>query len=318
MASTIQRWLVADIGGTNSRVALWQQDGSDAGRLTDLHKLSNASFDTIDGMLKQYLSLLAADVTPGGALLAIAGPVTGDTLSLLNIQWTFNTHDLRATLGLDELLVINDFEALAYALPHLQSTDMISLGGGTKDPNATCALIGPGTGLGVAGLTIANGRAHAIAGEGGHVTLPATNAAEARLIDNVRERFGHCSAERILCGDGLELLHAALHTQTLDAEQISAAATAGDPAAIATFTQFFNFLATVAGDVALTLGARGGVYLGGGILPANRDVFMASRFRERFVDKGRYRDYLGNIPTYLITHDTPALAGLAGYLSARS
>lgn len=317
MASTNQRWLVADIGGTNSRVALWQQDGTQSGQLSNLHKLSNAAFPKIDEMLAEYLSRLDDGLRPSGALLAIAGPVTGDTLSLLNINWTFNTHELSMALGLEQLLVINDFEALAYSLPHLSDTDMVSLGGGTPAPNATCALIGPGTGLGVAGLTIANGRAHAIAGEGGHVTLPATNAAEARLIDNVRERFGHCSAERILCGDGLELLHAALHTQALDAKSISSAASEGDPAAIATFTQFFNFLATVAGDVALTLGARGGVYLGGGILPANRDVFLASRFRERFVDKGRYRDYLGSIPTYLITHDTPALAGLAGYLSAR-
>ena len=287
------------------------------GQLTGLQKLRNSDYARIDDMLAAFVATLGG-VQPFGAVLAIAGAITGESLRLLNIDWSFNTRALQRSMHLEKLIVLNDFEALAHALPVLSDNDTLRIGTGKPVAGANCALIGPGTGLGVAGLMYADGIPHAIAGEGGHATLPATNATAARLIDSVRERFGHCSAERILCGDGLELLHAALHTQTMDAAAISRAAADGDAAAIATFTQFFNFLATVAGDVALTLGARGGVFLGGGILPANRDVFMQSGFRERFVDKGRYRDYLGAIPTYLITHDTPALAGLSAYLAARS
>lgn len=311
--SVEKRWLVADIGGTNSRLAVWHPD-ADRGDLVCLRKLSNAAYVQIDDMLGSYLDSYEGDA-PTGAVLAIAGPVTGDAIRLLNIDWSFTVAGLRESLGLGELIVINDFEALAHVIPVIHADEYQQIGGGSADDEAPVALIGPGTGLGVASLVRTGDRYVAVPGEGGHVSLPAANADEARIIETVRKRYRHCSAERMLSGSGLVLLHEILHGETLSAAEISQRGKDGDVAARATFNQFFRFLGTVAGDVALTLGAHGGVYIGGGIVLANIDLFMASDFRERFVDKGRFRDYLEAIPTRIITLDTPALVGLSGLVA---
>lgn len=314
LASAGKRWLIADIGGTNSRLAIWQP-GEGRGELTGLRKLSNAAYVRIDDMLGSYLDGYQG-AAPTGAVLAIAGPVTGDDVRLLNIDWSFTVPGLRETLGLGELVVINDFEALAYVVPVLAESEYHQVGAGAADPDAPAVIIGPGTGLGVASLVPADGRHIAVPGEGGHASLPAANPDEARLIELVRARFGHCSAERVLSGAGLAMLHELMHGETLSAADISRRAGDGDAAALATFGQFFAFLGTVASNAALTLGAHGGVYIGGGIVPANLAVFEASGFRERFIDKGRYRAYLDAIPTRVITLDTPALVGLSGLVAS--
>ncbi|MFK8052106.1 MAG: glucokinase [Woeseiaceae bacterium] len=309
-----KRWLIADIGGTNSRLAIWQAGETARGVQTDLRKLSNAAYAQIDDMLGAFLDSYDGE-PPTHAVLAIAGPVTSDQVRLLNIAWSFSANQLREQFGLTQLIVINDFEALAHVVPLLTEDDFIQNGDGMADKTAPALLIGPGTGLGVASVVFHDTGYIAVPGEGGHVSLPAANLAESRIIEAVQDRYGHCSAERILSGAGLCLLHDILHGDQIEASVISARAAEQDPNALATFEQFFQFLGTVAGDAALTVGALGGVYLGGGILPANQTLFLESAFRERFIDKGRYRGYLNAIPTRLITLDTPALVGLSGVAS---
>ncbi|MEM7613217.1 MAG: glucokinase [Pseudomonadota bacterium] len=311
---TPSHWLIADIGGTNSRLAVWQSSDGPRGQIDDYASLRNADFDTIDDMLAHYLDGLAG-ARPTGGLLAIAGPITGDALRLLNIEWSFSIKTLSAKLNLEKLVVLNDFEALAHVLPVLGDSEYVQIGGGEAVDTAPSVLVGPGTGLGVASLVLDSAGHHiAVAGEGGHVSMAATSHAEAAIIEAVRHRFGHCSAERLLSGAGISTLHGLLHGETLDAATISKMAHDEHADALATFAQFFLFLGTVASNLALTLGARGGVYIGGGIVPANRVLFERSAFRERFLEKGRYKGYLEAIPTRLIISRTPALDGLSALL----
>ncbi|MEM6817555.1 MAG: glucokinase [Pseudomonadota bacterium] len=316
-ATAKHRWLIADIGGTNSRLAVWQETGSPSGELIGQRKLRNDAYVEIHDMLGSYLDAYEGPA-PTAGILAIAGPVVGDDVSLLNIDWSFSVAGLREQLNLAQLVVINDFEALAHVVPLLAADDYIEIGAGQSDPTAPAVLIGPGTGLGIASLIPAGNRYVAVPGEGGHATLPAMNDDEARILSEFRKRFGHVSAERVLSGEGLEHLHDVLHDARLSAADISRVAHDGDADAIATFHQFFDFLGTVAGNLALTMGAHGGVYIGGGVIPANQALFEASSFRERFVDKGRYREYLDRIATRLITRDTPALLGLSGLAGSLS
>ena len=315
-ATSTQRWLIADIGGTNSRLAVWQPSTSRRGELNGLRKLRNAAYVQIDDMLGAFLDGYTGDA-PTHAVLAIAGPVTGDEVKLRNIDWSFNVETLRNHLGLTELIIINDFEALAHVVPMLEPGEYVQIGDGTPEAKAPSVLIGPGTGLGVASIVYHDHGYVAIPGEGGHVSLSAANRTEADIIEAARAEDGHCSAERLISGNGLSLLHKIMHGESLSASVISERANHEDKAAVATFEQFYLFLGAVAGNVALTLGAHGGIYLGGGIIPANRALFERSGFRERFLDKGRSRDYLVDVPTRLITVDTPALVGLTGLAASR-
>ncbi|MEO0365335.1 MAG: glucokinase [Pseudomonadota bacterium] len=310
-ATAEHRWLIADIGGTNSRLAVWHDDETPGGSVHGTRKLTNDAYVEIHDMLGTFLDGYDGP-PPTAGILAIAGPVVGDEVALLNIDWAFSVNGLREQLGLSQLVVINDFEALAHVVPMLEVGDYIEIGNGRTDPRAPSVLIGPGTGLGVASLIPTGQRYVAVPGEGGHATLAAANDEEARILSALRDRFDHVSAERMLSGEGLTLLHQTLHNNRLPAAEISVLANKGDPSAIATFEQYFSFLGTVAGNLALTMGAHGGVYIGGGIIPANRSLFENSGFRERFVDKGRFRGYLERISTRLITRDTPALLGLTG------
>jgi glucokinase len=185
--------------------------------------------------------------------------------------------------------------------------------------DAPRVVLGPGTGLGVASLVPVAGGWLALPGEGGHVTMPAQDEAEEALIRAGRERYGHCSAERLLSGPGLTFLHAALNAggPEMPPEEIGRRLRAGEAAAAATFSTFFRLLGTIAADAALTLGAFGGIYLGGGIVPRYVDVLARSDFRRRFEAKGRYRAYLGAIPTFAITAANPAITGLLCFARTR-
>jgi glucokinase len=226
---------------------------------------------------------------------------------------------LRETLGLTHLTVVNDFTAIAHALPHLGAADRRAVGGGEAAPDTPVALIGPGTGLGVSGL-VPDGRGGwtALATEGGHVTLPATDARDMAVIDYLRGRYDHVSAERVLSGPGLVNLYEALariearDAAALTPAEVTARALLGDdPLCTAAVALFCGFLGTVAGDLALSLGARGGVWIAGGIVPRLGDAFAASPFRARFEAKGRFGAYLKPIPTWVVTHPYPAFPGLA-------
>ena len=211
-------------------------------------------------------------------------------------------------------ILLNDFEALALALPHLGAEDLRKIGAGSVQPTMPKVVLGPGTGLGVAGLICTNASWCPVSGEGGHVTLPATDQAEADIIAAVREKFGHCFAERLISGSGLSLLHSTLHaTDAISPEIIGQMAGSGDAHASESLAIFFRLLGTVAANAALTFGAFGGVYIGGGIVPQHSEAFIASEFRKRFEAKGRYGNYLKSIATFLIVARNPALTGLAAH-----
>jgi glucokinase len=300
--------LLADIGGTNTRCAIVAANGLPV----SIEVFENRCFKTLSELLKRYIESLPADNKPTCGRFAVAAPIRGDAVQMINIDWQFSTKSLRQSLGMQQLQLLNDFEALAIGLPYLQPAEIRQVGDGNAAANQPKAVLGPGTGLGVASLIPTSNGWQAISGEGGHVTLPGVTPKEAELIQQLRERFGHCSAERLISGPGLELLHATLHgSAAITAAEIAALSEAGDAHAQETFNLFFELLGTVAANLALTVGAFGGVYIGGGIIPRHAERFAASGFRQRFEAKGRYGDYLKSIPTYLIISDHPTLTGLA-------
>ena len=310
MHETPTTWLLADVGGTKTRAALWRTNQS-ARDLRGIVEYRNAEFNSLDAVLAKYLNECAPE-TPTRAGLAIAGPIRGSPIRLLNIDWGFETEALACELGLTAVDVINDFHAQAIALQVLEEQDRIPIGNGVSLPRKPLAVLGPGTGLGVAGLTPAPTGYSVVTGEGGHATLAPASDEEAAVIAEIRRRCGHCSAERVLSGSGLTLLHDVLNgEQGIRASVVSRRAKDGDLSAGRTFNMFFDFLGTVASDLTLTLGAMGGTYITGGISLANKELLLHSGFRQRFINKGRYRDYLDTMPTWLITAETPALYGLA-------
>lgn len=313
--------LLADIGGTNARFALQAPGGGFA----DLEVLPCCEHATIGAAMDDYLARAAArGVDTAGvraAALAIANPVDGDAVAMTNHHWRFSIEALRRERGLDTLLVVNDFAALAMALPHLRDEGRMRVGDGefAPVPGRSIGLVGPGTGLGVSGIVRCNGRWMALPGEGGHASFAPVTRQEIRILealwDELGQQEGHVSAERLLSGMGLEAIHRALSGERLAAPDITARALDGSCAACrATVDAFCAILGSVAGNVALTLGATGGMYIGGGIVPRLGPLFNASGFRRRFEDKGRLRAYLQKIPTWVVTEPYPALRGVAALL----
>ncbi len=308
--------LLGDIGGTNARFAWLDVPGAMPAQ-TDSYRC--ADHGSLQDAMRHYLDAHRLPA-PRWCAIGIANPVVGDLVRMTNHDWQFSIEAVRSHFGMERFLVINDFTALALALPALQAADLRQVGPGAPVGQAPLGLIGPGTGLGVSGLLPAHGGRSAIPinGEGGHVTLAGTTALEDAVIARLRERFGHASAERAVSGPGLVNLHAALSEldgaalEELDAAAISARAAAGDPRSVQALDLFFAFLGTVAGNLALSLGARGGMYIGGGIVPRLGERIDRSAFRERFEAKGRFRDYLRGIPTFVVQASTsPALLGAA-------
>jgi len=310
--------LLGDVGGTNARFAWQEAQGTP---LRDIATLPTADHATLADAITAYLKGLGRAAPPWCAI-GIANPITGDRIQMTNCHWAFSISGMQQALGFERLIVINDFTALALALPDLQPAELRQLGGGAAVPGAPIGLIGPGTGLGVSGLLAGDApdRWIPLQGEGGHVTLAASNAREAAVLQVLRDEFGHASAERAISGQGLEALYAAVCTldaiggfRPLPAAEVSQRALAGqDAQCVEALDLFCGFLGSVAGNLALTLGARGGVYIGGGIVPRLGDAFTRSRFRACFEDKGRFRAYLEAMPVFVIhTTVSPALLGAA-------
>lgn len=309
------RWLIADIGGTNTRCAV----ASPGGVLQYTENFRNRDFPGLDRLLGAYLGMLPPAERPDEAVLAIAAPIQGDEVRMININWSFSVSALARALSLRRVTPLNDFAAQAYALPVLGPADLLQIGGGREVAGAPKVVLGPGTGLGAAGLVQIGGRWHAITGEGGHVTMAPSDEREARIIALGRERFGHCSAERLISGAGLAFLYMALHGgELLTPDEVGARILAGEAAALEALEVFFQLLATAASNLALTFAAFGGVYIGGGVTPRYLEQLKTSGFRARFEDKGRYRPFLADIPTRVIIADQPALRGLAAFAEADS
>jgi glucokinase len=308
--------LLADIGGTNARFALLKD-----GVIGDVRVLDGAEFSTLADAARAYLAQLKC-APPAAGAIAIAAPITGDEIRMTNHSWRFSVSALRKELSLERLIVLNDFTALAMALPYLPRNELTQLGGGAPKADTSIGLIGPGTGLGVSGLVpnIAAGKTTwlPLQGEGGHATLAASTEREAAVLRVLRDRFTHISAERVISGPGLVNLYAGLCSldrvtpSDLQPSEVTDRALAGSNAqCVETLQMFCAFLGTIAGNLALTLGAFGGMYVGGGIVPRLGDYFTRSEFRQRFESKGRYREYLAPMPVYVIRSAAPAFYGLA-------
>lgn len=306
--------LIADIGGTHARFALVPA-GDD--HPTRIRNLPGADYPDFAAAARAYLEM-AADVPPREALCAIANPVTGDELAMTNHPWRFSIEASRRALGLTRLRFVNDWAAQALAIPHLGAEECEAFGGGVPRPGYPLAVLGPGTGLGASGLLPSPGGWQAIEGEGGHVTWSPVTDRELALAAEIRREHGHCSAERVASGLGLVNVHQALArldgdagAPPLEAREITRRAVAGCPRCHETVMHFTLALATTAANLTVTLGALGGTYLGGGILPRLGALFDRAAFRARFEDKGRFRGYLAAVPTYIVHADYPALRGLA-------
>jgi glucokinase len=311
--------LVGDIGGTNARFGLVS-----GGVVRDVQAMRVADHAQAGEALALYLQQLGAPRIDRAAL-AIAGSVEGDRVRLTNGGWDFSLGELTRQLGGAQIRLLNDFEALAWALPHLKHEALLHLGGGGVDQRLPMAVLGPGTGLGVGGCVPAGaGGWIPLATEGGHVTLAPADDFESEILRVVRAQVPHVSAERLISGIGLPRLHAAIAAvqgqpcPPLAPEDITARALAqSDALCVATLDTFCAMLGSIAGNLALTLGARGGIFVAGGIAQRLRDVLPASRFRQRFEAKGRFAAYLAPVATELIIADHAALVGCAAAASAR-
>jgi glucokinase len=304
--------LLGDIGATNARFSLLENGA--IGAITNFEVARYAQFsDAVAAFLDGH-----RDQPPvTDALLAVAGPVEGVRCKLTNCPWIIDGDEVRTTFRLAEVRVVNDFAATAHALPSLSTGDLHAIGAGRAVPGAPMVVLGPGTGLGVACLVPGADAPVIVAGEGGHATVAAGSRREDAVIDHLRGHFGHVSAERVVSGAGLENLYRAIATLDAcevpkrDAAEITKTALDGGcPTAVVALQMFCGLLGSFAGDAALTFGARGGVFIAGGIAPRLVAFIEQSEFRRRFEDKGRLRPYLEAIPSSVIVHPAAAFVGL--------
>ena len=309
--------LLADIGGTNARFALEYAPGRVAGMQT----LACDHYARFEDAARAYL-----DSCGGGtrhAVIAIANPVDGDAIKMTNHHWAFSIRAAQRELAFDTLLVVNDFTALAMSLPGLATTELRQIGGGVAKPGGVIGLVGAGTGLGVSGLVPAGAGWVALESEGGHVAFSPSDRREVAVLEYLWQRYEHVSAERMVSGPGIALIREALAASrgqaadlSLSSAQIVERALAGSDALCReTLDCFCGMLGTVAANLAVTLGASGGVYIGGGVVPRLGDYFAQSPFRARFESKGRFSAFTAGIATMLITAPYPALAGAAAILA---
>lgn len=309
-------WLVGDIGGTNARFALVGPDGAPQ----KARKLPRQSFNSVAEAIEDYLQE-AGGPRPAGVAVAAAGPVIDGAVRFTNRGWSTSEAALRA-LGFTDALVVNDFAAMAKAAPRLGETETLVIGPPLDgEPDATIVVLGPGTGFGVGALARQGGVEVTVSGEGGHVGFAPDGEIEIEIERRLTALYGRVSWERILSGPGLAVLHDTLQeiagkpAPGLDAAVISTRALARDPACDETVDRFCGMLGTAAGDYAMTFGARGGVWLTGGVAQAVAPLLDASPFRARFEDKGRMGAYVAAIPTRLITDPLAALRGLAAMVA---
>lgn len=310
--------LVADIGGTHARIGLVRGKSRE---VYAIERYSNKDFDSLESLLKHYLSRSPSEVAPSRACFAVASPVTSDTISFTNNNWSFHIPTLRSALALRSLHVMNDFEAVARSLPFLNTRDVIALGSEHLQPDRaqTMAVIGPGTGLGTgAAIPDGSGSVIPLPSEGGHAAFAPQDEREEFIHRVLLKEKGFVCIEDVLSGQGLENIYRVLHgagelpCQRLSAREIIECAQAGNnDSALEALSCFSSILASVAGDFALSFGARGGIFIAGGILPRILKFIDPEKFRARFEAKGRYSSYVARIPSYVIIGSEPGLIGAA-------
>lgn len=310
--------LIGDLGATNARFAMVRD-----GRVENIQILACADYADIETAIRAYLQGLGVAAPPKSMALAVACPVVQDVVTLTNNPWSFSQAQLKSALGLDRLDVVNDFVAQALAVPQLSDGDTRKVGGGAPRSGQPIGIVGPGTGLGMSALIPRGEHWIAVPGEGGHATIAAVDDREAEILGRLRRLHGHVSAERVISGMGLTNLYetfAAMAGETdaltLEPWQVTELAKSrANPHCVAAVEAFTAFLGTVAGNLALTIGALGGVYLTGGVILKLGGLFDDTLFRARFEAKGRFRGYLQDVPVFLITNEVPAFLGLQAVLA---
>jgi glucokinase len=311
--------LIADIGGTYARFAL----ETTRGEFTQIASLRCADYPDFRAAVTAYLnSILPTRVEH--AAVAIANPVSGDQISMTNYHWHFSIEETRQQLGLDTLMIVNDFTALAMALPRLGGKGVRQIGGGEADKRSVIGLLGPGSGLGVSGLIPSGDGWISLGSEGGHTSFSARDEREIAILRHAWKQFDHVSFERLVSGPGMELMYRALAeragvpAQNLAAPDITQRALDQiDPVCEETLDAFCTMLGTAAANLAVTLGALGGIYIGGGIVPRLGEYFDRSPFRKRFEEKGRFSRYVATIPTFVITAEHATFIGASAILDAQ-
>jgi glucokinase len=313
--------LLADIGATHARLSLQTAPGA----YRSVRVLKCDEFDGIVPLLRFYLSE-HEDVRLNHAALALANPVDGDYVRMTNRPWAFSTDEVRRELGLTTLLIVNDFTALAMAIPGLKSEDLMQVGPGKPVPHAVLGVLGPGTGLGVSGGIPTVDGFVTLGSEGGHVNFAPSDEREFAILQAAWREWTHVSNERLISGPGMEIIYRALAER--NGANLSRPAPARDSAAIIAAAMeeqdalclevlecFCGMLGAAAANLAVTLGAFGGIFIGGGIVPRLGEWFRSSPFRARFEAKGRFSDYIADIPTYVISTPHVAFDGVANILS---
>ncbi len=309
--------LIADIGATNARFAMVKG----AGEIVNIVYLATSDFETVDDAIEQYLKDSGSiGSRPNQAVLAVPGPVSDDLIKLTNNKWLFSKTALKKQFGWDHINIINDFTAMSFALPNLNETDLELIGGKPKPiGKETLGVLGPGSGLGVGGL-MHDGHGEWVDfafSEGGHITMAATTEEEEDMLHYLRKEFTHASAEECLSGPGLVNLYTYFATrnggtaENLEPEEISVRALGNQcPHCRAATKMFSELLGTMASTVALMLGATGGIYIAGGIVKRMEKAFDKNAFRKRFERNVKMKDFLIDIPTYMITSRHSAFLGL--------
>ena len=309
--------LLADIGATYARFCIERERG----QFERIAVLPCADYDNFISVVRAYLSSVP-DVTPHHGAMAIAYPIDGDAVRMTNRDWAFSIQEVQQQLGLHTLLVVNNYTALAMSLPGVGIEGRVQVGGGEPAPDGVIGLIGPGTGLGVSALIPTNDRWVTLATEGGHTSFAPNDERELRVLRHLWKTMPHVSAERLVSGPGIELIYEALRDGNASsppglstAEIVQHAQQGSDAVCVDTIDCFCAMLGTVASNLALTLGATGGIYIGGGMLPRLGELFYRSPFRQRFEAKGRFAAYLARIPTYVLTAENLAFHGVSTLLA---
>lgn len=309
--------LLADIGASEARFALQTAPGE----FRAVRVLRCDDFSDIVALLRCYLRE-HSDITINHAALAVANPVSGDIIRMTQRDWEFSTDEVRRTLGLHTLLVVNDFTALAMSLPGLKPADLLQVGGGKPVPNAVIGVLGPDAGLGVSGVIPTVDGFVTLGSEGGHTSFAPADEREFAILQHAWQTWPHVSTERLISGPGIEIIHQALakrhgrQVRALAAPDIIAGALNDkDPLCLEVLDCFCAMLGSACANLAVTLGALGGVFIGGAIVPRLGEWFVSSQFRARFEAKGRFASYVAEIPTYVITTPNPAFYGVATILS---
>jgi len=322
-----ERVLLADIGGTNARFAL-AAVSADVPLLDDsVKEYAVADFPSLGEAARHYLQqtgFSAQNGAPRNGVFAVAGRVDGDEARITNHPWVISVTRTRLALGFDGLMLVNDFAAQAMATSLLTTADVVPIGAARWSPAPlslprTYAVIGPGTGLGVGGLVIRDGKRYPLETEGGHASFPPGTPEEIEILQKLSEQFGRVSNERLICGPGLVNLHRALSEIAgedpgpLQPEDVTALARAGDRLCMRTLDVFSAVFGAISGDLVLTMGAWDGVFLTGGLVPRLLSSLQHSGFRQRFEHKGRFSPAMARIPTLAVVHPRPGLLGAAAY-----